>query len=137
MVIPTNAYDVPAHIKARNAAKQQYSMDTRTGGRAKVLVNSSKVIVDVREFRSALPSMLHKEGLILSPVTLEIGDFILSPRICVERKSVSDLFGSFASGRLFNQADNMSRYYEVRIILFSKYSHHYFLSTYFPRLQCY
>ena len=33
-------------------------------------------------------------------VTLTIGDFVLSPDVCVERKSISDLFGSFKSGRL-------------------------------------
>lgn len=42
-------------------------------------------------------------GLSLYPATLEIGDFILTPEISVERKSVSDLFGSFASGRLYTQ----------------------------------
>jgi DNA excision repair protein ERCC-4 len=33
-----------------------------------------------------------------------VGDYILSPNICVERKSLSDLLGSFASGRLYQQA---------------------------------
>lgn len=37
------------------------------------------------------------------PATLEVGDFVLTPEIVVERKSVSDLFGSFASGRLYTQ----------------------------------
>ena len=30
----------------------------------------------------------------------QIGDYILSPEMCVERKSVSDLVGSLNSGRL-------------------------------------
>ncbi len=29
----------------------------------------------------------------LEPVTLEVGDYILTPDICVERKSISDLIG--------------------------------------------
>lgn len=62
-----------------------------------------RVVVDVREFRSALPSLLHEAGLDLIPATLEVGDFVLTPEIVVERKSVSDLFGSFASGRLYTQ----------------------------------
>ena len=53
--------------------------------------------------RSSLPSMLHQAGMKLHPLTLIIGDFILSPHICVERKGISDLFQSFASGRLYNQ----------------------------------
>jgi DNA excision repair protein ERCC-4 len=58
-------------------------------------LNESHVIVDVREFRSSLPSFLHEKGYQLDAVTLTVGDFILTPNICVERKSISDLFGSF------------------------------------------
>ena len=32
----------------------------------------SQVIVDMREFRSALPSLLHKRGIDIIPVTLEV-----------------------------------------------------------------
>ena len=39
----------------------------------------------------------------------QVGDFVLTPTLCVERKSVPDLYGSFASGRLFKQAENMAR----------------------------
>jgi DNA excision repair protein ERCC-4 len=41
----------------------------------------------------------------------------LSPSICVERKSVPDLIGSFASGRLFQQCERMTRYYKVAVLL--------------------
>jgi hypothetical protein len=64
------------------------------------LVKRKLVIADVREFRGALPPTLLLRGMLLRPVTLAVGDFILSPEMCVERKSVSDLFGSFANGRL-------------------------------------
>ncbi|KAG7367621.1 ERCC4 domain containing protein [Nitzschia inconspicua] len=86
------------------------SMDTRTGGgQAKDVARN--IAVDVREFRSALPSILHQGGMRLAPVTLTVGDFVLSNVHCVERKSISDLFGSFASGRLYTQAEQMSKYY--------------------------
>ncbi|ETV81611.1 hypothetical protein, variant 1 [Aphanomyces astaci] len=116
LVIPLNVFDIPAHVK-RKKQSVQYSLDTRTGGRATSAISSQVVVVDVREFRSALPSMLHKEGLVLHPVTIEVGDYILSPRICVERKSISDLFGSLANGRLFNQAEMMLRHYQVPVLL--------------------
>ncbi|RHY18495.1 hypothetical protein DYB25_004771 [Aphanomyces astaci] len=99
-------------VKREHKQSVQYSLDTRTGGRATSAISSQVVVVDVREFRSALPSMLHKEGMVLHPVTIEVGDYILSPRICVERKSISDLFGSLANGRLFNQAEMMLRHYQ-------------------------
>ena len=75
------------------------SMDTRRGA-GKSKIEKRDVAVDVREFRSALPSILHRGGMRLAPVTLLVGDFVLSNVHCVERKSISDLYGSFASGRL-------------------------------------
>ncbi|POM58804.1 DNA repair endonuclease XPF [Phytophthora palmivora] len=116
LMMPANVYDLPLHMKLRQQTVE-YSMDTRTGGRAKSHRAGVKVVVDVREFRSALPSMLHKEGLFVLPVTLEIGDYVLSPEICVERKSISDLFGSLNSGRLFNQAESMRRFYKTPVLL--------------------
>ncbi len=48
---------------------------------------------------------------------MQVGDYILSPEMCVERKSLSDLRGSFISGRLFHQAESMSRHYKTPILL--------------------
>ena len=44
-------------------------------------------------------------------------DYILTPDICVERKSLSDLIGSLNSGRLYNQAQAMTRYYKRPMLL--------------------
>lgn len=146
-----------------------------------------RLVIDVREFMSSLPSVLHQQGLQIVPVTLEVhdhhcpvalpgqllfttemhlcryellstekhksttygsfglhsfcpvsvllatsctnagghwldggmqvGDYILSPEMCVERKSISDLKGSFISGRLYHQAEAMSRNYKTPILL--------------------
>lgn len=64
------------------------------------LANLEQVIVDMREFRSSLPSLLHAASLLIIPATLTVGDYILTPDICVERKSIPDLVSSFNSGRL-------------------------------------
>uniref|UniRef100_A0A3P8RLI7 DNA repair endonuclease XPF n=1 Tax=Amphiprion percula TaxID=161767 RepID=A0A3P8RLI7_AMPPE len=80
-------------------------------------VEPSRVIVDMREFRSELPSLLHRRGLDIDPVTLEVGDYILTPDTCVERKSVSDLIGSLQSGRLYTQCLSMTRYYRKAVLL--------------------
>lgn len=71
----------------------------------------------MREFGSSLPSVLHQQCMKILPVTLEVGDYILSPEICVERKSIADLFQSFASGRLYHQAETMTRYYQYPVLL--------------------
>lgn len=90
--------------------------DSRKAGQ-----NQSKekplVIVDMREFRSDLPSLLHKRGINIEPVTIAIGDYILTPDICVERKSISDLIGSLNSGRLYTQCTQMCRNYSRPILL--------------------
>ncbi|XP_017002392.2 DNA repair endonuclease XPF [Drosophila takahashii] len=76
-----------------------------------------KVIVDMREFRSDLPCLIHKRGLEVLPLTITIGDYILTPDVCVERKSISDLIGSLNSGRLYNQCVQMQRHYAKPILL--------------------
>lgn len=54
----------------------------------------------MREFRSTLPSLLHASDLLVIPATLTVGDYVLTPDICIERKSIPDLVSSLRSGRL-------------------------------------
>lgn len=79
--------------------------------------HTGTVIVDVREFRSSLPSLLHSRGLTIVPVTLEVGDYVLSPSLVVERKSLPDLFSSFLSGRLVKQMEILCRHYRSPVLL--------------------
>ncbi|XP_057681747.1 DNA repair endonuclease XPF [Corythoichthys intestinalis] len=102
---------------ARNLEPANATTDTRKAGGQDQPKEPSRVIVDMREFRSELPSLLHRRGLDIEPVTLEVGDYILTPDICVERKSVSDLIGSLQSGRLYTQCLSMSRYYKKPVLL--------------------
>ncbi|XP_061343946.1 DNA repair endonuclease UVH1 isoform X2 [Gastrolobium bilobum] len=94
----------------------QNSMTRKAGGRKEV-DKEMQVIVDMREFMSSLPNVLHQKGMRIIPVTLEVGDYILSPLICVERKSIQDLFMSFTSGRLYHQVETMVRYYRIPVLL--------------------
>ncbi|PKY47400.1 restriction endonuclease-like protein, partial [Rhizophagus irregularis] len=87
------------------------------GGRITQQIKEPKIIIDVREFRSSLPSLLHQSGIEILPCTLTIGGYILSPNLCVERKSISDLIGSFNSGRLYTQCEAMSIHYKQPILL--------------------
>ncbi|XP_060837533.1 DNA repair endonuclease XPF isoform X2 [Rhopalosiphum padi] len=79
--------------------------------------DNPKVIVDMREFRSDLPALLYRRGIDIDPVTLQVGDYILTPEMCVERKSIDDLIGSLKSGRLYHQALMMCRHYTKPILL--------------------
>ncbi|KAI2807999.1 DNA repair endonuclease XPF [Blomia tropicalis] len=71
----------------------------------------------MREFRSQLPACVHKMNIELEPVTLEIGDYIITPDTCLERKSIADLIGSLNSGRLYYQTQMMTRYYKRPLLL--------------------
>ncbi|KAJ7476719.1 hypothetical protein FB451DRAFT_1338857 [Mycena latifolia] len=87
------------------------------GGRRELSKVPSQIIVDMREFRSTLPSLLHASNVLVIPATLTVGDYILTPDICVERKSLPDLISSFNSGRLYTQCELMSVHYKHPILL--------------------
>jgi DNA excision repair protein ERCC-4 len=87
------------------------------GGRLAASAEPPRVVVDVREFRSSLPSLLHGRAMVIVPCMLTVGDYVLTPQICIERKSVRDLIGSFANGRLFNQVESMMEHYKHPMLL--------------------
>ncbi|TFK24349.1 hypothetical protein FA15DRAFT_669680 [Coprinopsis marcescibilis] len=87
------------------------------GGRRELNQEESRIIVDLREFRSALPSLLHAANIKVVPATLTVGDYILGDEMCVERKSLTDLVQSFTSGRLYTQCELMSVHYKYPILL--------------------
>ena len=87
------------------------------GGRLAATAEPPRVVVDVREFRSSLPSLLHGRSMVVIPCMLTVGDYVLGPTICIERKSVRDLISSFKNGRLFNQAETMLQHYKYPMLL--------------------
>uniref|UniRef100_A0A8C3XNX7 DNA repair endonuclease XPF n=1 Tax=Chelydra serpentina TaxID=8475 RepID=A0A8C3XNX7_CHESE len=101
----------------RDSTSATVSTDTRKAGGQEQKSVQQTIIVDMREFRSELPSLIHRRGIDIEPVTLEVGDYILTPDICIERKSISDLIGSLNNGRLYSQCISMSRYYKRPILL--------------------
>ncbi|KAI3386382.1 hypothetical protein SNEBB_004498 [Seison nebaliae] len=84
--------------------------------------NETKILIDIREFRADLPSFLYHRGLKIIPITLEIGDYILTKNLCCERKSISDLISSLVKGRLYNQLISMNRFYKSSILLIEFFS---------------
>lgn len=104
----------------KEIAEEEEVVNTRQAGGqeiSKTKKERPRVIVDSREFRSELPCLIHKRGLEIIPAMITIGDYILTPDICVERKSISDLIGSLNCGRLYNQCQQMTRFYSKAILL--------------------
>lgn len=49
--------------------------NTRHGGKATDNVEKNSIIVDMREFRSELPALLHRRGIDIQPVTIAVRKF--------------------------------------------------------------
>ena len=75
------------------------------------------IIVDSRELGSATTRELSKYDIAITQETLSIGDFIISDRTAVERKTVEDFVASIIDGRLFEQVSNLKSAYEMPILL--------------------
>ncbi|POV99012.1 hypothetical protein PSHT_13729 [Puccinia striiformis] len=112
---------IPLEVESRPGEHSQeelvHAISSRQAGGKLLKVGMPKVVVDVREFRSSLPSLLHAGNFRIEPTTLLVGDYILSPEMCVERKSIADLIQSFNSGRLYQQCETMSAHYKTPILL--------------------
>ncbi|PFH57885.1 hypothetical protein XA68_14456 [Ophiocordyceps unilateralis] len=87
------------------------------GGRLTATATPPRVVVDMREFRSSLPCLLHGRAMEVVPCMLTVGDYILSPNMCVERKSIGDLISSLRDGRLYSQAEAMFQHYRDALLL--------------------
>ncbi|KAI8320507.1 hypothetical protein GQ54DRAFT_298589 [Martensiomyces pterosporus] len=90
---------------------------TRSIGAIGTAIDAPRVVVDVREFWSPLPSLLHASGFNVVPRTIDVGDYVLHDGLVIERKSLPDLIGSLRSGRLFNQAKAMTTHYACAALL--------------------
>lgn len=94
-------------------------VNTRIAGGAnfRTEADEMRIIVDTREFSSSLANLLYRVGIKVIPCMLTVGDYIISPKICVERKAIPDLISSFKSGRLYQQCEQMFRHYELPTLL--------------------
>lgn len=99
--------------------RKQEVVNTRIAGGANFRTGDEEiaVIVDAREFSSSLPNLLYRAGIKVLPCMITVGDYILSPKICIERKAIPDLISSFKSGRLYHQCEQMFRHYELPALL--------------------
>lgn len=77
----------------------------------------AKIIIDNRERNFELIESLEAYGVELQFSQLPVGDFILSKRVCVERKAVDDFENSIISNRLFEQVERLSKSFERPFLL--------------------
>ncbi|KLT38478.1 hypothetical protein CC85DRAFT_281064 [Cutaneotrichosporon oleaginosum] len=115
MVIPIFNNNPRAPMRD-NVARSRTTYSTRNAGGGED-AHESRIIVDIRELGALLPSLIDAAGIVVVPATLTVGDYILSPKMCVERKALPDLEQSLANGRLHTQCEAMSAHYEICILL--------------------
>jgi len=106
-----------AHSDPQEAFLRTLNTRIAGGGRLAATAEPPRVVVDVREFRSSLPSLLHGRNMVVVPCMLTVGDYVLTPNICIERKSIKDLISSFNDGRLYHQAEVMFLHYKSPMLL--------------------
>lgn len=81
--------------------------------------NFCEVIVDTREKNSMVPSYLFERKVKVLFRKLDVGDYLVGD-LLIERKEVNDFVGSFCSGRLKKQLNNLLDF-ERRVLLIEGY----------------
>ncbi len=76
-----------------------------------------KIVVDHREYRSNVVKNLAVKGIFIEPQQLDIGDYVLSSRIGVERKNVDDFLESLINGKLFKQIAQLREAYSRPVLI--------------------
>ena len=79
-----------------------------------------EVVIDQRELDSTIARDLStREGVATRLETLEVGDYVLSDRVAVERKSVADFLDTLTGGdrSMFEQVGDMARHYARPVVV--------------------
>ena len=79
--------------------------------------DKTTIIVDKREYRSKVARNLAINGVTIEPQQLDVGDYILSSRIGIERKNTEDFLSSLIDGKLFKQIQRLRDSYSRPILI--------------------
>ncbi len=99
-----NGNSIKTDISDKEEQKQLFEFDSE----------AVTIIIDQREMRSTVARTLDKLGVNVVFKTLEVGDYVLSDRLAVERKTVEDFASSLIDTQrnLFTQMSNLARTYD-------------------------
>jgi len=78
------------------------------------------IIIDKRELSSGVPKALEKLGADITFSVLEVGDYICSNRIAIERKTSEDALDSFIGdekGKIFKQCKDLADSYRRPLLM--------------------
>jgi len=78
--------------------------------------NQVVIFVDFREDNN-VKTLLEKNGGIIKEMNLEVGDYLCSDRLCIEKKTADDFINSIIDGRLFKQLEELKDNFEKPVII--------------------
>ncbi len=76
-----------------------------------------RVIIDSRERNAKLISSIEELGVDIELKTVDVGDYVISDRVCIERKTIQDFESSIINGRLFDQVIRLKDNYQFPILM--------------------
>ncbi len=77
-----------------------------------------RIFIDQREIRSHVARSLEKLGMDIILKTLEVGDYVVSDRVGIERKTVEDFLSTLMDGRdLFGQISDLARTFDRPLLI--------------------
>lgn len=76
-----------------------------------------RIVLDHREQPGGVARHLHELGTDIEARQLDVGDFVLSDRVVVERKTGDDFVASLVDGRLFEQLRALKAYPRPLIVI--------------------
>ena len=106
--------DADSFYKEQTAEKPEQKTLKDYGKKEK---NQVKITVDHREYRSNVVKNLAVKGIYVEPGQLDVGDYVLSSRIGVERKNVDDFLESLVGGKLFRQIAHLRDAYSRPLLI--------------------
>lgn len=77
----------------------------------------TKIYADTREANSGILKELSELGMNIKLQQLNVGDFLISDRVCVERKELNDFINSIIDKRLLQQAKALKDNFERPILI--------------------
>jgi Fanconi anemia group M protein len=110
---------------SETTAESETAADTRTDATASVVAEAGEgetveIVADQRELDSTIARDLStRAGIETRLETLAVGDYVLSDRVVVERKTVSDFLDTLTGGdrSLFEQVGDASRHYARPVVV--------------------
>lgn len=123
MAQTTRAASVPSGSSGAGPGAKpggQTTLEAAVPARPEAAVSLGKgprIVLDHRETAGGVARHLHELGASLEPRQLEVGDFVLSDRVAVERKTCADFVDSLVDGRLFGQLKELKAYPRPFLVL--------------------